>query len=62
VAFGPKISHDQQLLLFDPQTSGGLLFAVSPGNARQCEQEALENKIPLWKVGEVTATGILEVR
>jgi selenide,water dikinase len=40
VKFAPKISQDQQLLLFDPQTSGGLLFAVSPELAGQCEQDA----------------------
>lgn len=61
VKFAPKISQDQQMLLFDPQTSGGLLFAVSPVNALQCEREALERNIPLWRVGDVTSTGILEV-
>ena len=61
VQFAPKISQDQQIMLFDPQTSGGLLFAVSPVNARHCEQDALDGKIPLWKVGEVTSTGCVEV-
>ncbi len=62
VKFAPKIGQEQQLLLFDPQTSGGLLFAVSPELAGQCEQDAAEREIPLWRIGEVTPTAILEVR
>ena len=62
VKFAPKISQDQQMLLFDPQTSGGLLFAVSPDLALQCEQDAVERMISLWRVGEVTPTGIIEVK
>lgn len=62
VDFDPGISHDQQLLLFDPQTSGGLLFAVSPELADQCERDAADHKIPLWRIGEVTSSGVIEVR
>jgi len=61
VQFAPALSQDQQLLLFDPQTSGGLLFAVAPDRAGQCEQDAVERKIPLWRVAEVTSTSTIEV-
>ena len=61
VKFAAYISQEQQMLLFDPQTSGGLLFAVSPGLANQCEQDAVACKLPLWRVGEVTSTGTIEV-
>ncbi len=61
VKFAPQISQEQQMLLFDPQTSGGLLFAVSPERAALCGQDAAAQQIPLWQIGEVTATGILEV-
>jgi len=61
VKFASSISQEQQMLLFDPQTSGGLLFGVSPNNAIQCERDAIDSKINLWKVGEVTSTDILEV-
>jgi len=61
VNFAPTFSQDQQLLLFDPQTSGGLLFAVAPGRAAQCEQDAAAHQVPLWQVGEVTSTGSIEV-
>lgn len=61
VTFDPKIRQEQQLLLFDPQTSGGLLFAVSPDQVARCEQDATAHQVPLWRVGEVTRTGMLEV-
>ena len=61
VRFAARISQDQQLLLFDPQTSGGLLFGVSPQDAPVCERDASDGRIPLWRVGEVTSTGILEI-
>ncbi|MBN2550741.1 MAG: selenide, water dikinase SelD [Anaerolineales bacterium] len=61
VVFAPELTQDIQLLLFDPQTSGGLLFAVSPEQARRCEQEAREKSIPVWRVGEATSTGVIEV-
>jgi selenide,water dikinase len=61
VKFASRISQDQQLLLFDPQTSGGLLFVVSPQDASMCERDASDGRIPLWRVGEVTSTGILEI-
>lgn len=61
VKFAPALSEDQQLMLFDPQTSGGLLFAVAPDRAAQCEQDAAAHQVPLWRIGEVTSTGCIEV-
>lgn len=61
VQFAPEISQDQQLLLFDPQTSGGLLFAIPASHAAQCAQEAADQHIPLWQVGEVIEEARIEV-
>jgi len=61
VKFDPRISQERELLLFDPQTSGGLLFAISPHHVSSCMKEAAEKKIPLWQIGEVTSSGIIEV-
>lgn len=49
------------MLLFDPQTSGGLLFAIAPEMVVPFEMEAAALDLPLWRVGEVTATGFVEV-
>jgi len=49
------------MILFDPQTSGGILFAISAENVLKCESEANGKKLPIWKVGEVTSTGFIEV-
>jgi selenide,water dikinase len=59
VNFDPSISEIERLLLFDPQTSGGLLLAVPPERAATFSEAAQLVKIPLWRVGEVTpAQGI----
>jgi selenide,water dikinase len=40
-------------LLFDPQTSGGLLAAVDPGAADLVLREFRKENEPVWRVGEV---------
>ncbi len=61
VKFDSRIGQERELLLFDPQTSGGLLFAIPSHHVSSCMQEADEKNIPLWKIGEVTSSGIIEV-
>ena len=54
VEFDPNIPEEYQLLLFDPQTSGGLLLGV-PQNEIDAFMEAAEAKDqPAWVVGQVT--------
>jgi selenophosphate synthase len=48
-------------LLFDPQTSGGLLFAASPDLRQAFEQAAKNAHQPYWVIGEVTSSGKIEV-
>ncbi len=51
--FSPSIDEFNQLLLFDTQTSGGLLLAV-PGAAIQGFLEAAREKgVPVWPIGYV---------
>jgi selenide,water dikinase len=53
VRFSAKLSEMQQMLLFDPQTSGGLLLAV-PGNKMDAfRQRAARLEQPIWEIGEV---------
>jgi selenide,water dikinase len=54
VTFDPTLSESQRMLLFDPQTSGGLLLAVPPEKAAAFAEAAQLARIPVWQVGEVT--------
>ena len=49
------------LLLFDPQTSGGLLFAVPPGHAAGLRERFVAAREPIWQIGEVTEGAGIEV-
>jgi selenide,water dikinase len=58
--FSPKVSVEGELsinlqtLLYDPQTSGGLLLAVPEEKAAQFQAEANVRAIPMWQIGSVT--------
>jgi selenide, water dikinase len=63
--FGPRVSFDkslsemQQMLLFDAQTSGGLLLSVPAEKLNDFLALAKEIQQPAWEIGEVVAgTGI----
>lgn len=53
VTFGEGISETDQMLLFDPQTSGGLLMAVPPEKLDLLLAQALEIDQPAWVIGKV---------
>ena len=48
-------------LLYDPQTSGGLLVAVSAGHAKALLQELCDAGLPAAIVGEVTEKETAEI-
>jgi selenide,water dikinase len=56
--FGPRvqlaagIDEPARMLLFDPQTSGGLLLGVPPGQLAGFEARAKELKQTFWVIGE----------
>ena len=63
--FSPKVTLEGELsinlltLLYDPQTSGGLLIAVPEEKASQFQAEADARAIPMWQIGTVsTGSGI----
>lgn len=53
VQFKAALDESSQLLLFDAQTSGGLLLAVPPGRLEHCLEAARKLHQDLWVVGEV---------
>jgi len=61
VDFAPGISEEMQLLLFTPETSGGLLVAVPPGNLGPLTALFAEEGQPCWVVGEVIEGQGIEV-
>ena len=66
--FGPHvqlatgIDEPAQMLLFDPQTSGGLLLGVPSGKLPGFEARARELNQALWVIGEVRAGQGIQVQ
>lgn len=55
VSFAPEIDEPSQMLLFDAQTSGGLLLAVPQEKVDDLIRQAQDLDQPVWVVGEVAA-------
>lgn len=53
VQFAPTLEEVDQMLLFDPQTSGGLLLCVPAGRIDAFLASAGQNGIPVWEIGQV---------
>jgi len=59
VTFTGDFDDGEQMLLFDAQTSGGLLLAVPPAKLPRLLERAAQVGQPLWVVGDVIpGTGI----
>jgi selenide,water dikinase len=61
VHFDSTLDPPSQLLLLDPQTSGGLLLAVPPDKLEQLQKHAMQLEQPLWVIGEVIPGKGIEV-
>lgn len=53
IQLASHINEVQELLLFDPQTSGGLLIGVPAEQSEAFDAAAKAENIPMWKIGEV---------
>jgi len=53
VEFSHGVPEDVRTLLFDPQTSGGLLLSVAPEDAPQLLAALRERNVPAREIGEV---------
>jgi len=62
VQFDGKLDEPAQMLLFDPQTSGGLLLGVPREKLDAFENRANELGQPVWVIGDVRAGQGIEVR
>jgi selenide, water dikinase len=57
VAFDPSVPEEIRALLFDPQTSGGLLTAVDPRAADAAESCLSRRNLPVQRIGFVQGKG-----
>jgi len=62
VDFSPDISEEDQMLLFDPQTSGGLLLGVPEKKIKKLLKMAEENNQPVWVIGQAIEGEGIEVK
>ncbi len=62
VSFAAGLDEPSRMLLFDPQTSGGLLLAVPAKALDSLLEASCETSQPLWVVGEVVKGDGVEVR
>lgn len=61
VGFGEGVAFGLEELLFDPQTSGGLLVSVPKGAAEELLQELQKLELPAGMVGEIVDKGEKEI-
>jgi selenide,water dikinase len=53
VKFDQNLDEPSQMLLFDPQTSGGLLLGIPGDKLEEFQRRAHELSQPVWVIGEV---------
>lgn len=61
VRFQAELSEAEQMLLFDPQTSGGLLLSVPADKLKDLQARAEQIEQPVWEIGEVIKGEGIEV-
>lgn len=61
VSFAAQISEMEQMMLFDAQTSGGLLLAVPSEQVERILERGAQAGQPLWQIGKVVQGEGIEV-
>jgi selenide,water dikinase len=62
VHFAASLNEPEQMLLFDPQTSGGLLFGIPDQLLDSFLRRAQEVEQPTWVIGHVEEGSGIEIR
>jgi selenide,water dikinase len=62
VRFPDSLGKSDRMLLFDPQTSGGLLLGVPPGKLEHFLARSRELAQTAWLIGEVKPGAGIEVK
>ena len=62
VDFNSELSEEDQMLLFDPQTSGGLLLGVPENKLSKFLKMADKNNLPVWVIGQAIEGEGIEVK
>jgi selenide,water dikinase len=61
VSFAPLVADDQQMILWDAQTSGGLLLAIPADRLDEFQTLCIELDQPAWVIGQVVEGQGIEV-
>jgi selenide,water dikinase len=61
IKFAESVDEENQMLLFDPQTSGGLLLGIPPEKLEPFLLRAKEISQPVWAIGRVNEGSGIEV-
>ncbi len=62
VTFNSNIKEELQLLLFDPQTSGGLLISVPENKKGIFEEKCKLKNLSCYEIGKITEKGTGKIR
>ncbi len=62
VEFAESLDDAARMMLFDPQTSGGLLLGLPPANSAAFGKRAREIGQPIWRIGHVKAGNGIRVQ
>lgn len=57
VVISDDVSPAMEHVLYDPQTSGGLLIAMPQSRVEDFERDCLTHKLSIWRIGTVEAQG-----
>ena len=61
IRIAPDVDPTVAALLFDPQTSGGLLLTIAADRAAALRATFVGSGVPLWEIGEVVAEAGIDV-